>query len=409
LQNSRRLPPNTIVVDSIRIEPVRHYSNRAVADRLRIRTGDTLRVDVLTNEIERVYALGVFQQVGFDVTEQNGRTVLHIEPVEKPWGPNFLRLGFGLLNATEGHSRFDLTVNYTMTGIGSLDADVRSEIQLGALRRIFGEYFQPLPGPGRLFVAPAVEARERTTAVDVGPTRLGDYDIERIAVNLDVGRQIESWGQVRLGVRRTKVDAEPDVRLGGRQFENIEMQVAARVIVDGLDDVAFPSDGLAGRLAVSQVNVSSPDSITADHARVEANLLVARTLGPHTLLAGLEGRASIAAPLPVYDRFPLGGLFRLSGLEPDDITGDAVGLVRLLYFNRTSSAGSLGLGGGLRLGGSLEIGNTWNYREASLGDLRIAGSAFAAFDTLMGPLYLAYGVADRGRKSWYIMLGQGVL
>jgi NTE family protein len=409
LLESRRLPEHIVVVDSIRVEPVQDYASAAIAGRLLLQPGDTLRVDVLTQEVERVYALGVFQQVDFDVTEHDGNTVLVVRPVQKPWGPNFLRLGFGLLNGSEGRSRFDLTVNVTMTGIGGLDADFRNELQLGEQRRIFSEYFQPLSVTGRFFIAPSAGITERTSLVDNSEMRLGEYDVERLSVGLDVGSRIGAWGQFRLGVQRVKIDAEPNAGVDGPEFENSQTHYAARLIIDALDDVAFPSAGQFGQIALTQVDVSARDSITANHSRVEADLLFARTAGPHTLLAGIEGRASIASPLPVYDRFPLGGLFHMSGLEPDDISGDAVALARVIYLNRTSSVGSFDIAGGLRFGGSFEVGNAWNYREASLGDLRIGGSGFVALDTLLGPLYFAYGLSDRGNKSWYILLGPGIL
>jgi NTE family protein len=409
ISRARRPRDRTIIIDTVRVAAVPHYSSRAIEGRIRLQRGDTLRTDVLTQDMRRIYALGVFQQVGFDVVDEGGRDVLLVRPIEKPWGPNFLRLGFGLLNASEGHSSFDLIVNYTMTGIGPLDADLRTEAQVGLLRRVFAEFFQPLSATGRFFVAPSLEARERTAPLDFASLRVSDYDIEHLAAGFDIGRQLGPWGQVRLGIRHQKVDAEPDIRLTAPDLETRQTQYAARLLVDDLDDVAFPGAGVAGFLAVTQVDVSPHDSLTNDHARVEAGLLVARSRGPHTLVAGLEGRASVASALPVYDRLALGGLFRLSGLEPNDISGDAAALVRILYFNRTSSAGSLGLAGGLRIGGSLEFGNTWNYRKASLGNVRMAGSAFVALETVLGPLYLAYGIADRGRKSWYLLLGQAIL
>ena len=35
-----------------------------------------------------------------------------------------------------------------------------------------------------------------------------------------------------------------------------------------------------------------------------------------------------------------------------------------------------------------------------------AGSLFAVFDTVIGPLYLAYGAGEGGRRSAYLFLGQ---
>jgi NTE family protein len=39
-------------------------------------------------------------------------------------------------------------------------------------------------------------------------------------------------------------------------------------------------------------------------------------------------------------------------------------------------------------------------------DLIGAGSLFVVVDTLLGPVYLAYGAAEGGRESFYLFLGQ---
>ena len=36
----------------------------------------------------------------------------------------------------------------------------------------------------------------------------------------------------------------------------------------------------------------------------------------------------------------------------------------------------------------------------------MAGSVFVVFDTVIGPIYLAYGVAEGDRDSAYLFLGQ---
>ena len=58
------------------------------------------------------------------------------------------------------------------------------------------------------------------------------------------------------------------------------------------------------------------------------------------------------------------------------------------------------------MGGSLETGNAWqNSRDIRFSNLRAAGSIYVAADTILGPLYLGYGLADRGSHSFYLALG----
>jgi NTE family protein len=39
-------------------------------------------------------------------------------------------------------------------------------------------------------------------------------------------------------------------------------------------------------------------------------------------------------------------------------------------------------------------------------DVLTGGSIFLAMDTLLGPVYLAYGIAEGGSESAYFLLGQ---
>jgi NTE family protein len=64
--------------------------------------------------------------------------------------------------------------------------------------------------------------------------------------------------------------------------------------------------------------------------------------------------------------------------------------------------------GDLYLGGSVEAGNVWkqNEKQFDLGNLRLAGSIFVGYDTIIGPLYLAFGHADGGYNAGYFYLGR---
>ena len=62
------------------------------------------------------------------------------------------------------------------------------------------------------------------------------------------------------------------------------------------------------------------------------------------------------------------------------------------------------LGTGVYAGLSLETGNAW-ISGLTFSSLRLAGSAFLAADTSLGPLYVAFGLADGGYHSFYLALG----
>ena len=59
------------------------------------------------------------------------------------------------------------------------------------------------------------------------------------------------------------------------------------------------------------------------------------------------------------------------------------------------------------VGASVEAGNVWQSSDAIAWDnTLVAGSVFIVFDSILGPLYIAYGAAEGGRRSAYLFLGQ---
>jgi NTE family protein len=62
---------------------------------------------------------------------------------------------------------------------------------------------------------------------------------------------------------------------------------------------------------------------------------------------------------------------------------------------------------GLYLGLSLEAGNLWETpKDVDLSDLHRSFSLFLGADTALGPVYLAHGVSDSGKDSFYLFLGR---
>lgn len=77
---------------------------------------------------------------------------------------------------------------------------------------------------------------------------------------------------------------------------------------------------------------------------------------------------SLGSDLPAYDQFTVGGFFSLSGLERGQRRGERSG----------------------------DIGE----------DLIYAGTVLFGVDSFLGPLYIAYGVADIGQDELYVSLGR---
>lgn len=131
------------------------------------------------------------------------------------------------------------------------------------------------------------------------------------------------------------------------------------------------------------------------------------SFGKNTFLGGLDLNGKLGPDLPFYENSSLGGFLRLSGHPFDGLTDQYSGLARLIYYRRVAGSGSRLLGA-IYAGGSIESGGVWHRsREIGRGGMIVAGSAFVGAETLLGPLYLAYGQAEKGNHAVYFYLGRG--
>ncbi len=64
------------------------------------------------------------------------------------------------------------------------------------------------------------------------------------------------------------------------------------------------------------------------------------------------------------------------------------------------------VGKGVYAGGWLEAGNFWPSRDdVRLDDLRYAVTLALGAETVVGPVYLAVGLAEHGRRQIYLSIG----
>jgi NTE family protein len=220
-----------------------------------------------------------------------------------------------------------------------------------------------------------------------------------------LGLALGSIGEMRAGIRRSDTDAAPTSShgSGAATYSHTDSGLDVSVTIDQIDNVNFPRRGV---LAFIEAYDARP-SLGSDDAyrRVDASIYAAATSGRHTVLGFLKATSALGGTLPAGQGRVLGGLFNLSGLPPGELIGSYGGVAGVLYLYRFGRLPAFGEG--LYGGFSLETGNVWQTREAiDLGDLRRSGSLAIGADTMLGPVYLAYGVTSGGKDSYYLYVGR---
>ncbi|UCF04183.1 MAG: patatin, partial [bacterium] len=173
-----------------------------------------------------------------------------------------------------------------------------------------------------------------------------------------------------------------------------------QLFVDELDNVGFPRSGgsLRIRCTAGLEDLGSGN----DYEQVAAEGSYAYTLGRYTWLLSGSFATTRDSDSPYQSMFRLGGFSRLSGLQHRELVGQHAGLLSGMFYRRIGNFKWVSFYAGL----SLEYGNVFQERADITFDRGIAaGSLFLGLDTLIGPIYLAYGRAEGGRGNFYFFLG----
>lgn len=374
-----------------------------VSERLSIKPGDTVDVDKLKEEAGIVYGTGDFERVDLNVKSQQDGYELVVKAKEKSWGPNYLRFGVALESDFQGGSSYNILVDYTRRWINSLGAEWKTQVNLGNPTSLYTEFYQPLSVKRLFFVSPYAQWKEQLYDVFDGKDRVASYRIMSYQGGIDLGIQPWMYGEARIGLQFTKFRASPSTgEIDLPEDHATRGAIVARGRLDQLDNVNFPNKGYLAQFQ----SISSMKALgsTDEYYKVQGSAIGAFTYRKQTVLVSLAAGSNIGNKLPFYDDFTLGGFLSLSGLLSTQIHGQSMALGRLITYHKVGES----FIGDLYLGGSIESGNVWpaGEKKFDLSNLRLAGSLFVGYDTIFGPLYIAFGHADGGYNAGYFYLGR---
>lgn len=390
-----------VTVRAVRIDNRSGLGDALIRSRVHVEPGRVLDLAALHEDIDRIYGLGNFESVTFEllpVADGLHDLVLHV--TEKSWGPTYIKFALALESNLEGRSAFGLGTQVNVRELNDLGAEWRSAFRIGDSTSLASEFYQPVVPSGALFVAPRVEASRQEAVASAGVVLEGRL----YSAGLDVGANLGQWGELRVGVARITGDVDVSTLLVNTGFDIDDGVLQGKLVVDTLDDASFPSSGV--RAAAIWTGGFPSLGADSEYQQVSTAGVGYVSSGATTFGLGALFESALADPVPIYRTSVLGGFTRLSGLERASIGGQHAGLVGLLVRHRVAGRASDAFGFPLYVGGTIETGNVWDRRDDVFRTLRLSGSLFAALSTPIGPTYLAYGYAEGGEQSFYLFVGQ---
>ena len=389
-------------IDEIQIGETKSVNPAAVARHLRVKPGDSLNDNKIDDDLLKAYGDGWYESVDYSLLRERDRNILHVTPIEKRWGPDYLRFCINLETNFQQESSYAIRAAYDKTWLNDLGGELLVIGQFGSSSVVGADFYQPLEAQQRYFLEASAYYSTSTLGVYQNNHKLADYAKDKGNASLGFGYNVGLLGQIRAGWRQTWLNTDLSTGVPTESFPSKTSEsfgaIYAGLDFDQMDRLYFPTSGWQSRIGYFY-------SPSEDYSKLVANFMVAHSFGDYVINSKLSYQGSPLGKLPAYDAGTLGGFNNLSGYTANQLVGDDItyGNIRV---EKIIGRMPMGLRGDMRLGVAIEAGKVGNpYTETELNGWITAGTVYVGGETPLGPVYLGYGRSDQGASSLYLFLG----
>lgn len=332
---------------------------------------------------------------------------LMVIPHEKKWGPTFFQASLSLFTNFEGNSSFEFGGALTRTLLNPLAGEIRLYGSVGEYNRTFLEWYQPFTYDLAWYINSRIKFTQIPFGLFMDEDEIARYLVSTFGGSFAVGKNFMDWGRAEIGYARENGSARLKVK--GRtvpEFNFDDGNLYARFEWDTLDNSFFPNNGTSGNIQYELHSRAFGSDKKFNILSTQA--IIAQSFGRHTGILAGRYDTTLNGTSELNSRFFLGGLFRLSGLVENQLYGQEAALFAAIYYYRLKDFEFIpNYPFPLYFGLSIETGNAWEDKTNLFKhSFRHAGSVFLGFDTIIGPLYLAYGFSENGKRAAHLFMGR---
>ena len=386
-------------VDAIEIAGLHTVNAAAVSRYVEQKVGESLDVTQLNRDLLRAYGDGYYERVDYTLVREGDRNVLRILPIEKSWGPDYMRLGVNLNSSLTGSSSFSVRGAYQKTWLNRLGGELLLSAELGSNTGVGADFYQPLDPAQRYFLDASASVRRESAALFNNDQRITDYRNTVARVDLSAGVNIGLVGQARLGWREERQEVNIDTGLPLLPTDLLRTSgILATLELDQKNQLYISTSGWSARGTWFE-------SAHGDYNRVTVALDGNYQINDSVLGLRASYAGSVRGSLPPQDLAKLGGFLKLSGFANDQLSGDKVSYAHIRA-ERIFGRMPLGLRGDLRVGLALEAGRVGDpLSEPNRTGVLNSAVIYVRGETPFGPAYLGLGRSSSGPVNAYFFIG----
>ncbi|MDH4073032.1 MAG: patatin-like phospholipase family protein, partial [Gammaproteobacteria bacterium] len=391
-------------IADVRFEGLERVNPEFLMQRSHVRAGDTVDTEVISAEALRMSALHDFESVEYRLEGDPGNPVLVWLPKEKGWGPNYIKFDLGMYASEGGDLAFAIYAEHTRSWLNPRGGEWRNEIQFGYENQLTTSLYQPLDVSQKFFVEPRASWYRTLEDLFADGDRLASYEFDNIGAGIDLGVNLGSQAQARIGYLYTR--REITVETGAPQLPEDTHDDAGFVfsaIYDSRDTPFNATRGMA--LAVEYLQSDESLGASRDWQRVEAGLGAAIPVRKDVVWLTLAGGTNVGGDLPADRYFMIGGPASFPGYQLGEIRSEDYWLASGSYLWQIKEIMSI-RGQALYAGLRLQAGETANRLDLIDDGVVYGGSVYLTGRTPVGPLTIGLGAATNGASSLWFSVGR---
>jgi NTE family protein len=394
----------------VRVEGLKHVSPEYVEAHLaNLQAGADVDSRQIKADTDRVYALGDFERIEHRLKGTPDNRVIEVAPIEKSWGPNFLRFDLGLSAEDSGELLAILRADHTRTWIGDRGARWRNSLQLGRQTLLSTEFYQPLNFAQDFFVRPAIRYENNLQGVYLGNEQVARYFIKDFYGELAFGANMGTRAQIVTGLQFGEMAAQIDIGppiLPEQDWER-DTNFFLTLAYDTRDNIGLPTRGSLINLRYVHSDSWLGGEQNYDLAEGVLTKSFPSWRGDSMSLI-IGGGARLAGVIPAARDFRLGGIRSFPGLRFDQLRGTNYWFAGTSYLWKLADIQPL-LGQALYAGLRLQAGRMTGREELFLNPDTLYGiSGSLNGRTPVGPFILSLGYVNDGSLELQFTIGRPI-
>jgi len=406
LKKQRKNLKKKIQITKIKVVGENRVPVSSIKNRIKTKPGP-LNIQSIQNDLRRIHGMGDFQTVTYEITPSTNGYELSYIPVEKFWGPGYLRFGTKIELTTDSTFLWSVLLNYTRTQLNDLNGEFLVDVEFGGYRRMVRtEWYQPINSDGRFFVAPSFLYTDEDSDF-YSPTTyrpVANINIEKASARFDFGVSFSEYGEARIGLEGGKSKASGTSGFFTLPTED-DTVVGTRVSFH-LDQLEAPTFATSGyKLSLDGFFAMKNLGSAKNYNTLELSGVKPFSIGHHTLVPEFSVGSCLGSDLPFYALFDIGGFNSFAGMAPYQMRGSYYGIGRLGYLYKITQLPPT-LGGGLFFISRIDVGNAWyNSDDITSENVALGGLLGFGAHTIFGTCFLAVGKAESITPRLYFSIG----